>query len=240
VARQPAQHRQHLERAELGEVAHGGDHHLGLEVLFDHDQRRVAARGRPDLGQRRQRRGRLGRIPEHERHQPIDRAHRAHPAERGDRGPPQLGGRRLDDEPGDRVLERREPEPSGGAQRHGGDRQIAIRQPAVHERQQPQVAEPAAHRRDHPAAIRGRIGEPRRLEQRERGPLRHIPLGAQRTARKVAQQARRLEPRAPRRCIDRPHRQHRDGVRRGRLAMFELKPHRADTHVIGRHRGPRA
>ena len=43
VAREPAQHRQHLERAELGEVAHRRDLDLGLELALEHRERGVAA-----------------------------------------------------------------------------------------------------------------------------------------------------------------------------------------------------
>ncbi len=62
VAREPAQHRQHLERAELREVAHRRDLHLRLEVLIEHAQRGFATGRAADLGQRGQRHRRLARI----------------------------------------------------------------------------------------------------------------------------------------------------------------------------------
>jgi hypothetical protein len=231
VARQPPQHRQHLERAELGQIAHRRDLHLGLEVVLQHDERRVARGRRADLGQRGQRRRGLGRIAEHERHQAVDRGHRAHPAERGDRGTAQLAGRGVADERSDRILERGEPEPAGRAQRSRGDRGVAIRQPAMHERQQPDVAETAAHRRDHTAAIRRGVGEPRRLEQRERGALGDLPLGAERAAGELAEQAARIEPRDSRRRLDRPCRERRHRLCRRRLAVLESRSQRADRRL---------
>ena len=58
----------------------------------------------------------------------------------------------------------------------------------MHERQQPDVAKPAAHRRDHAAPIRRGIGDPRRLEQRERRALRDLPLGTERAPGEIAEQ----------------------------------------------------
>jgi hypothetical protein len=103
----------------------------------------------------------------------------------------------------------------------------------MHERQQPDVAEPAAHRRDHAPAIRGGIGEPGSLEQRERGALGDLPLGAECAAGQLAEQPAGVEPRGPRRGRDRPHRQDRHGVGGDRLAVLEPEPQRADGHVIG-------
>src|SRR5204862_142568 len=99
VAREPPQHWQHLERAELGEVADRGDLDLGLEIVIEHDERGVAAGRGADLGQRGERGGGLDRIAEDHRREPIDGAHRAHPAERGDRGAPEQRGDALPEEP---------------------------------------------------------------------------------------------------------------------------------------------
>ena len=71
------------------------------------------------------------------------------------------------------------------------------------ERQQPDVAEAAAHRGDHAAPIGSGVGDARRFEQRECGALRGFPLGAECTAREVAEQPACFEPRRTRRRFDR-------------------------------------
>jgi hypothetical protein len=144
-----------------------------------------------------------------------------HAAQRADRGAAQVGGHAFSEERGDRFLERGEPEPAGGVECRGGDRRILVGEPAVHERQEPDVAKAAAHRGDHAASIGGCVGDARGLEERECGALRSIPLGAERATREVTEQATCVEAVRARRRFDRGDGQRRDGVQRAGLAVLE-------------------
>ncbi len=94
-----------------------------------------------------------------------------------------------------RLLERGEAQAPGGVERGGRHARIAVAEPAVHERQEPQVAERAAHRGEHAAPIGGGVGDARGLEQRERGALGDIPARAERAPGEIAEQPARGEPR---------------------------------------------
>ena len=204
VAREPAQHRQHLERAELGEVAHRRDLDLGLEIAARAPSSAASRAGRrADLGQR----GRARPRPRSDRRARAARADRprsiapirpsaAIAARRSARG------RAVADERGDRLLERREAEPAGGVERGRGDRRIAIRRAGG--------ARTAAARccgtRGPSRAITPRrsaavSATPRRLEQRERRALGDAPT---RRRARVPRDRRAAGTRRAARCASAP------------------------------------